>query len=369
MHLIILKENLSKALSLVCRYVSNRPQLPILSNILLKAKENQLKISATNLELGIIYSLGAKIEKEGEITIPGRLINEFVSSLVTDKVEFILDGTNLIVKTNKTHASFTTTAAADFPSFPSIEQTKKTFPLNKLKESILRTVFAASTDEMRPVLTGVKTTIKDGKISFVATDGYRLSIEQTAFPDKQEDLQTILPATSLLEIVRAATEVKADEVGFSIIEAKNQVVFTLPNIQIFTRLIDGEFPNIEKIIPIGFKTKAIIDKEQLTTAVKTTSLFARGAANIVKIKIEKEGLRLTAVTPQLGEEEDFIEAKVEGEEVEIAFNFRFLLDLLANFPDKELVLEASGPLAPGVFKPTSSNISYLHLIMPVRVQG
>lgn len=372
MHFVILKENLNKVLSLVGRYISNRPQLPILSNILIKTEGNLLKISATNLELGIIYTLGAKIEKEGETTIPGRLINEFVSSLTTDKVEFILEGTNLIVKTNKTHASFATASPADFPSFPSFNQSQKTFPLNKLKEAILRTVFAASTDEMRPVLTGVKTTIKNGRITFIATDGYRLSIEQTAFPNKQEELQTILPAQSLLEIVRAATEVKAEEVGFSIIETKNQAVFTLPNIQIFTRLIDGEFPNIEKIIPIGFKTKVIVDKEQLTQAVKTTSLFARGAANIVKIKVEKERLRLKAVTPQLGEEEDQVEAKIEGEEVEIAFNFRFLLDLLANFPDKELVLEASGPLAPGVFKPVTSPSdggSFLHLIMPVRVQG
>jgi DNA polymerase-3 subunit beta len=291
--------------------------------------------------------------------------------LAADKIEFILEKTNLIVKTQKTHASFSTTPSADFPSFPQSVQPKKTFPLNKLKEAILRTVFAASSDEMRPVLTGVKTTIKNGKISFIATDGYRLSIEQTAYPDKQEELETILPAASLLELVRAATDVKADEVGFSIIEGKNQVVFTLPNIQIYTRLIDGEFPNIEKIIPVGFKTKVIVDKEQFAAAVKTTSLFARGAANIVKINIEKDGVRLRAVTPQLGEEEDFVEANVSGEEIEIAFNFRFLLDLLSNFPDKELVLETSGPLAPGVFKPTSvpPGGSFLHLIMPVRVQG
>ena len=369
MHLFVLKENLNKALSIVGRCISTRPQLPILSNILLKTENNQLKISATNLELSIVFTIGAKVEKEGEITVPGKLISEFINNLTADKIEFLLEGTNLIVKTNKPHASFSTTTTSDFPPFPTLPPTKKTLPLNKLKESILRTVFAASIDEMRPVLTGVKTTIKNGKISFIATDGYRLSIEEAVFPDKQEELQAILPAQSLLELVKAAAEVKAEEVGFSIIEGKNQVVFSLSNIQMFTRLIDGEFPNIEKIIPVGFKTKVIIDKEQLAQAVKTTSLFARGAANIVKIKVEKDGLRLKAVTPQIGEEEDFVEAKVSGEEVEIAFNFRFLLDLLANFPDKELILEASGPLAPGLFKPTSPNISFLHLIMPVRIQG
>ena len=143
----------------------------------------------------------------------------------------------------------------------------------------------------------------------------------------------------------------------------------MPDTKIYSRLIDGEFPNVEKIIPDSFKTRVILDKELFTQAVKTTSIFARGAANIIKMKIEKEGLRLSANTPQVGEESDYVEAKVEGEESEVAFNFRFLLDLLSNFPEKELVFESSGPLSPGVFKPKSDKISFLHIIMPVRVQG
>ena len=153
------------------------------------------------------------------------------------------------------------------------------------------------------------------------------------------------------------------------VENKNQAIFHLPNATVFTRIIDGEFPNIEKIIPVGFKTRVIIDRNQLSQAVKTASLFARGAANIIKIKIEKNGLRLSANTPQVGQNEDFVEAKVEGEETEIAFNYRFLLDLLSNFPDESLVFESSGPLNPGVFKPSKPTPSFLHIIMPVRVQG
>ena len=162
---------------------------------------------------------------------------------------------------------------------------------------------------------------------------------------------------------------KAEEIGFSVIENKNQAVFTMSNTTVFTRIIDGEFPNIEKIIPSSFKTKVTVDCHEFTQAVKTASLFARGAANIIKIKIEKNGLRLSANTPQVGQNEDFVEAKVEGEESEIAFNYRFLLDLLANFPEENLVLESSGPLNPGVFKPSKPTPSFLHIIMPVRVQG
>ena len=373
MHIFVLKENLVKALSIVNKAISIKPTLPILSNILLKTENNQLKLSATNLELGLVVTLGAKIEQEGEITIPGKLLTEFINSLTTEKIELVLKDNNLIVKTDKTHASFTTSSTSDFPPFPDVPKNGKTFPINKIKEAILRTVFAASNDESRPVLTGIKTIISSGIMSFTATDGYRLSINKVEITDKKENLEIILPATSLLEVIRIAEILKAEEVGFFIIENKNQVVFTLSGVNIFTRVIDGELPNVEKIIPVEFKTKVTIDRDQLFQSVKTTSLFARGAANIVKIKVEKDGLRLSANTPQVGSDEDYVEAKVEGEEMEIAFNYRFLLDLLNNFPEELVIFESSGSLNPGVFKPVNTKQStigsFLHLIMPVRVQG
>jgi len=373
MHIFVLKENLVKALSIVNKAISIKPTLPILLNILLKTENNQLKLSATNLELGLVVTLGAKIEQEGEITIPGKLLIEFINSLTTEKIELVLKDNNLIVKTDKTHASFTTSSTSDFPPFPDVPKNGKTFPINKIKEAILRTVFAASNDESRPVLTGIKTIISSGIMSFTATDGYRLSINKVEITDKKENLEIILPATSLLEVIRIAEILKAEEVGFFIIENKNQVVFTLSGVNIFTRVIDGEFPNVEKIIPVEFKTKVTIDRDQLFQSVKTTSLFARGAANIVKIKVEKDGLRLSANTPQVGSDEDYVEAKVEGEEMEIAFNYRFLLDLLNNFPEELVIFESSGSLNPGVFKPANTKQStigsFLHLIMPVRVQG
>jgi len=369
MHFTVLKENLNKVLPTVGRNISTRTQLPILSNILLKTEKGQIKLATTNLELGMSFTIPAKIEKEGEITVPGKLLTEFVSNLTADKIEFILEGTNLLVKTNKTNASFTTIPASDFPPFPDITKIKSPFPFKKIKNTIGRIVFAASTDEGRPVLTGVKTVITNGKITFSATDGYRMSLEEVKLSEKQEDLNIILPAQTLSEVMRISQELKTEEIGFSIIENKNQAIFTLPGTLIFTRLIDGEFPNVEKIIPASFKTKTVIDRDQFIQAVKTVSLFARGAANIVKIKIEKEGLRLSANTPQVGSDEDFVEAQVSGEELEIAFNFRYLLDLLSNFPEERLVFETSGPLNPGVFKPVSPALSFLHIIMPVRVQG
>ncbi|MBI5452337.1 DNA polymerase III subunit beta [Candidatus Gottesmanbacteria bacterium] len=368
MHFFVLKENINKVLLIIGRNISSRPQLPILSNILIKTEKGQIKIAVTNLELGLVFTVPAKIEKEGEITVPGKLLTEFVSSLTADKIEFVLEGTNLIVKTDKTKASLTTISSSDFPPFPEIPSQKDKFSFSKLKDAVARTYFAASYDEGRPVLTGVRTTISGGKITFAATDGYRLSLEQVDIPDKKRDLRIILPAQSLAETIRIAQELKAEELEFSLIESKNQAVFSFLNAVIFTRLIDGEFPNVEKIIPQSGKTRVEISRDDFAQSVKTVSLFARGAANIIKIKIEKEGLRLSANTPQVGQDEDFVEASVSGEETEIAFNFRFLLDLLANFPEETIVFETSGPLNPGVFKPKSP-LSFLHIIMPVRVQG
>jgi len=369
MHFFVLKENLYKAITVVSRNISTKPQLPVLANILLQAKNGQLKLITTNLDLGIIVTVAAKVEKEGEITAPGKLLTEFISLLSADKVEFLLDGTNLKVKAGKNEASFTTIIASEFPASPTFSQPKNTFNFKKVKDAIGRAVFAASTDDGRPVLTGVKTVLAKNKLTLTATDGYRLSQEETEIAGKNEDMAINLPARTLAEVVKIGQEFEIEEIGFSQIPNKNQALFYLGDAVVFTRIIDGEFPNVEKIIPTSFKTKIIIDREQFAQAVKTASLFARGAANIIKIKTEKDGLRLSANTPQLGQNEDFVEAKIEGEEVEIVFNYRFLLDLLANFPDETLVFESSGPLNPGVFKPNKPTPSFLHIIMPVRVQG
>ena len=369
MKILILKENLEKGLSIVNKGLSLKPQLPILSHLLLKADNNQLELFSTNLELGVSCTIPAKVENKGEVAVPGKLLIEFISSLFTDKIELEAGEKNLTVKTNETKGTLSIGSVSDFPPFPEVTSAGKKLPLVKIKDALLRTVIAASVDDGRPILTGVKTLISNGKLLLTATDGYRLSKEEIDLNGKHDPLEVILPAQSLMEMVRIADLIKEDEVDFTIIENKNQVVFSFPNSKIYTRLIDGEFPNTDKIIPDGFKTKFTVTKDSFHQAVKTTSIFARGSANIIKIKVEKEGLRFSANTPAVGSEEDFITAKTEGEEIEIAFNFRFLIDLLNNFPEKELVFESLGPLSPGVFKPKSDKFSFLHIIMPVRVQS
>src|SRR4030067_1492303 len=222
MKVLILKENLEKALSIVSKGLSLKPQLPILSHLLLKAHHNQLELFSTNLELGIVYITPAKVEKEGEVAVPGKLLTEFINSLYTDKIELTATEKNLQVKTDKTQATLAIGNPADFPPFPEASKISKKLPFDKIKDAIIRTVFSASTDEGRPILTGVKTVITDNKLFLSSTDGYRLSKEEVDLAGITEQLDVILPAQSLIETVRIAEVVAAKEVDLLIIENKNQ---------------------------------------------------------------------------------------------------------------------------------------------------
>ncbi len=210
MRFFVLKENIYKALIIAGRNISPKPQLPILSNILIQAENGQIKLTSTNLNLGVIVTIPAKTETNGETTVPGKLLVDFISLLSAEKIEFFLDGTNLLVKTEKNQATFTTIPATDFPPSPAVSVPKKLLLFKKLKDAISRTVFAASIDEGRPVLTGVKTVLTKGKMTLSATDGYRLSLEQLEIPGENDDLNINLPANTLSEVVRIAQELKTE---------------------------------------------------------------------------------------------------------------------------------------------------------------
>lgn len=369
MKLTVLQENLSRGISCVERFISSKTQLPVLSNIFLKTENGRLKLQATNLETGITLWLGAKIEKEGGTTIPARIFSEFLSSLPKEKVSLQLEENLLKVTCGPFSASFTSIPATEFPPLPSLGEKKPdiVFPSSSFFPAITKVSFAAAHDEGRPVLTGVKFEPKNEKLTLVATDGYRLSVEE--FKEKKVKISSplIIPARSLLEVLRIVGEKKEEEIGLSFTEKGNQVIFSLPEAEIVTRLIEGEFPEYRKIIPTSFSTKVVLEKESFLKALKVAAIFARDSANIVRFKVEKDALTISANSPQVGENETKVEAKVEGEEQKIAFNCRFLLEFLANLEGEEITFEMTGPLNPGVFK-TPKDPSYLHIIMPVRVQ-
>lgn len=367
MRVSVLQENLAKGLSIVSRSATTRAQLPILSNILLATEKERLKLSATDLETGINFYLGAKIEEKGAITIPAKVLFEFVSSLPAGKVSLETKGDSLKLSSGNFKAEINGIGAAEFPPIPSFSgKPTLTFEMKTFKEIIDQVAFAAAIDEGRPVLTGVRLTIKNDKLVLAATDGYRLSVKKLKNLLKTKGLKKtlIIPARTLQEVVRIKEEGK---VKILLMEKGNQVIFGLEDTEVVTRLIEGEFPPFEKIIPREKKTSLVVDREEMMKAVKIAAIFARETANIVKFKISNDKLQISANAPQVGRNESLVEAKIEGGENKIAFNFRYLLDFLNAVAVEEIVLEMTGPLNPGVFKPKGDS-SYLHIIMPVRVQ-
>lgn len=374
MKLSTLQENLAKGLSTVSRSVASKAQLPVLSNILLTTDKGRLKLSATNLETGINFWIGAKIEKEGTISIPAKILTEFVSSLPAEKVELEVKETTLNLICGSYQASFVGLAASEFPSVPTLKDKETiSFSSGDLAKAVSQVAFAAAQDEGRPVLTGVLIITKGDSLVLVATDGYRLSVKKLAgvkgFGEVKEFKKgLIIPSRTLTEVAKVTSEQNQEKgVGLSITPSSNQIIFSTNDAEIVSRLIEGSFPEFEKIIPEKGKTKILVETESLMKAVRIASIFARESANIIRFRIKKSGITISANAPQIGDNVINLEAKVEGEENKIAFNSRYLLDLLNSCDSPSISFEMTSSLNPGVFTP-SEDKSFFHIIMPVRIQ-
>lgn len=366
MKLSVLQENLVKGLSIVSRLATSKTQLPVLANILLITEKGKLKLSATDLETGINFYLGAKIEKEGAITIPAKVLFEFISSLSADKVNLETKGDSLQILSGNSKAEINGIGAAEFPKIPGFSgKPTLSFAVETFKEMVDQVAFAAATDEGRPVLTGVRVAVENNNLVLAATDGYRLSVKELK-DLKAGELKKVLiiPARTLQEVSRIKEE---GRVKILLMKKGNQMIFGFEDVEVVTRLIEGEFPAFEKIIPQEKKTSLIAEREELLKAVKIAAIFARETANIVKFSILNSQFSISANGPQVGSNESVVEAKIEGEENKIAFNFRYLLDFLSSIISEEIIFEMTGPLNPGVFK-SKGDPSLLHIIMPVRVQ-
>lgn len=368
MTLTVLKDNLKKALYFVGKNVTPKTQLPILSHILLEAEEGKLKLSSTNLETSISFFIGATVEKKGQIAVPARILLELTGSLVGEKVILNCDQTSLKLKSGENEAVLNGIDAAEFPPLPKPAAKKDTSIAKTLLDKGLPFVLiSASADiEGRPILTGIKMFEKNNRLFMVATDGYRLSVKQY---DQSSNIKTdmIIPARAFNDVYRLLSDEQEEQVDLYFSQDKNQVIFVFSRGQVATRLIEGEYPAYEKIIPASYKTKTTFNKEELIQGIKFAAVYAKEAANIVKIKIHNNQAIVSASTSQIGSNQTTLTVKQEGDGGEIAFNSRFLQDMLAVFPGNEVVFEMNDSLSPGVFK-VAGDDSYLHIIMPVRIQ-
>jgi DNA polymerase III subunit beta len=371
MKLSLLQENLNNALVNVSRFVSSKNQLPILNNILLATDNGRLKLSATNLEISINYWIGAKIEEEGSITVPSREITEFVSYLTPGKVDLSLKGDNLLnLYSSKTESTFTTNPSTDYPDFPSLNpDTCFELDLNILTQAVSQIAFSAAFDDTRPVLTAILCHFTSDSLKLVATDGFRLSFKEIKLINpinlKTKQITFLIPARSLLEITKLAKTNTKIKIGLTTDE--HQVVFVLDDIELVSRLVEGEYPAYQRIVPESFSTKIFLNKEELNQAVKIASVFAKESANVVRFNIKSNSIEITANAPQIGQNKATVDAKVEGQTLEIAFNYKFLIDFLNVCKSQEIIIELNESLTPALFK-DQSDPDFSHIIMPVRLQ-
>jgi DNA polymerase-3 subunit beta len=363
-----LSENLAKGLSIVSKAVSSKGSLPVLSHVLLQTDDGRVKLAATDLETGVVTWIGAKIEEEGAVAVPARLLAELVANLPPGKIEIRAEKQNLILTAPHADSRLSGLAADEFPPLPEAGG-KTVFSLDPkvFPAAVSQVVFAAASDESRPILTGVLVKGSGKNISLVGVDGFRLAERKLdLIEDLAEDLSIVIPSRTLAEVGRLSAH-QEEPVRAILLPEENQVLFELEGSRITSRLLEGQFPDYEKIVPSSFNTRAKLLTDDFLKAVRLASIFARDSASIVRLNLESgKPLILSATTAEVGEGKTNVEAEVEGEPLEIAFNSKYLTDVLSNLQAEEVVFEASGALNPGVIKPAKSS-DYLHLIMPVRV--
>lgn len=370
MKVSVLQEDFIKALTNASRFTTNKVQLPILANILLTTSKNKLTVSATDLEISITTSIGAKVSSEGQITVPSRVLTEIVSNLKSGSIDISSEKEQITLKSSGFNSKISGMNSSEFPEIPkSVSAISQKVKGKEIKNALSKVLYSVSTDETRPVLTGVLVLFGDNT-TLVATDGFRLSQKELNLTSvkkkKEEENKVIIPRNVLSELLRLVSD---EVVEFSYSKKDNQIVFSLDNTVLSSRVIEGQFPDFKKIIPKDTSKKVNLDKEEFLRAIKLASVFARDSANVVKLNLDKESLKIVAESSSAGSQETKVDAKIEGikDEFTIAFNYRFLEDFVNSVESDDLTIEMSEPNSPALFLDTKDT-SFLHIIMPVRLQ-
>jgi DNA polymerase-3 subunit beta len=373
MNVSVMQENLARGLAVVSRAVSTRATLPVLANVLLKTQDGGLKLTATNLEIGINCWVPGKINEEGEITVPARLLTELVASLPNQRIDLVLSPKDRTLKVTcgASRSSIKGIEADEFPVVAAIGESPATSVDGKtLREALGQVVFAAASDESRPILTGVLTKLSGSSMTLAAADNYRIAVRTVSLERPvTPELSIVVPARSYTELMRILPDSESP-VEITVTPNKSQVLFHVEGIDLVSRLIEGQFPNYEPVIPQSHTSRAVLDREAFLAGTRRASIFARDSANIVKVELggdasNGEGVAISAHAADIGDNADTLEATIEGAPTSIAFNARYLTDVLANLLTDEAALELTGPLAPGVVRGVGRG-DYVHVIMPVR---
>jgi DNA polymerase-3 subunit beta len=376
MKLSCLQENLNRGLGIVGRAVATKTTLPITNNVLLATDEGRLKLVATNLEMAISCWIGAKIEDEGAITVPARLLTEFVSSLPSDTISIQLSPQTktLGLKCARFEARISGIDAKEFPPIPSVDEGITTkVEVEALSQSINQVVFAAATEESRPVLTGVCTQFEGKTLTLAAADGFRLAVFKLPIAEAiKQKTEVIIPARTLAEVNRLIGD-QEEDVTVTLNPNKSQILFRLKNIELVSQLVQGTFPNYAQLIPQSYNTRMIVSVADFLRATKTASIFARDGSGIVRLVITPGSeagpgkMAVSARSEEIGDDVGEIDATVEGADAKIAFNGKYLTDVLSVLRESQVALETTSPSSPGLIRPVGTD-NYTHVVMPMFVQ-
>ena len=367
MKVTILQSNLAKALNQVAKIVSSRTTLPVLNNILIEAKKNKINFSATDLEIGIKTNTIGKIEEEGDITLPAKLLSDFVLNNNDETIEMSVSENKANLRSSHYEATINGIAANEFPSIPVLEKESYIeININEIMPVLKKVAIAPATDETRPVLAGVFFQFNKKELILAATDSYRLAEAKTELTNEIEEKKIIVPTRAVNELIRLVGS--ADEEKISLAFNENQISFKIGESYIVSRLIEGSYPNYQQIIPNKFGTNIELSYSDLVKAVKMSSLFARDSANNnIRIKILTNEIEISSIISQAGEAKSKIESKVSGNGLEIAFNAKYLLDVLQILPDKEIIMSFNDGNSSGIVKSKGLD-NFIYLIMPLKLE-
>lgn len=368
------QDELNKALLSCDKSLAIKPSLPVLLNFLISAEKNGVELLATDLETATKVNIQCKVDVEGKTTLPGKTLVEFISQLNSEDLIFEKLGEEVLVTSSENSARLSTIPAEDFPAIPKIQQgTEFEVEAKELLGGIKRVEFCAAGDESRPVLSGVLFEVEKNTLSLVATDGYRLGFSKLEVSGPAEKIRAVIPAKALSEIAKIISENliegKDEKVSIRVSDNLTQVNFKIANVEFTSRLIEGEFPNWQKIIPSEFATKIKVGRGNLVKQVRIASIFARDAGNIIRFKIEGKTITILSNASQLGSNEARVDAlEVSGNGGEIAFNYRYILEVLSVIDGENVNFEMIESLNPGRIT-AEKNDNFFHIVMPVRLQG
>lgn len=378
MKALVLQSNFSHALNAISRIVSTRTTLPVLGNILIDTTGGKLSLSATDLEIAMTAETAGKVEDEGKITIPARLLIDFVTNNSDENIAINLKDLTLGLKSSHYEANIKGITAEEFPTIPKAPKSKFcSIKSDDLYDALKKVVMACANDDTRPVLAGVYMKFEEKNLTLAATDSYRLAEKKLNLSEAVDKKEIIVPARAMNELLRLLPSEKSGNVD--IIVDENQVFFLISDIQIVSRLIEGAFPNYEQIIPKEEKISVKSNLQETVAAIKMSALFAKDIANNIKLKIGKNlsgpkgadeagMLQISSTAKEIGDTTSQIKADISGGDVEIAFNARYLLDVLTILPGGEVNMGFNDDSSPGVIK-TKEDKSYIYLVMPLKIDG